>query len=522
VNPRVIGLPRHNLRLFPEAGCFVDRDEGTGVIEQRECGTLAGKVLETRLDRTLFPIKLTEEMDEAFDDFFERTRAKDEELKLGRIEHFQYPPGTLDDLPPGPPVNFSDHGLFRVKEQVLSSRRANGTQYAHKTSAASNLHPPRIPVVLWPYVDEGSGGNPELKHMEENGIAESPFLYFSDDIYDFHQDVVWIGDTNVGLWEEWCVSFLEVVMKAKKRRSENGLPLSWPIFIVDWTDYPIPMRCRIVEQAVGKEFVHYSHRSVIEARKWNEEKGWVDSGFFLDSDRLQNITYRHTPLIVRTDTVEMLDVYLRSRLGLNLSYPVETLERPIDVAHLWPADGAGVGTIESELRTKVSNIVLDMANSSSGTMKVYVGLAGLAIRHGRNSVKMVYVKKMLKSKIVVVTQRDQWEDHYRLFEALTSGAMVLMDRMLSQPVGLEDGKSVVEFSSEAELRTKIRHYLDHPDERLAIAREGRRVAMSRHRSWHRIEEIIFGETLSRCSADKGASSLVSSPRDCPYTVHADR
>jgi len=106
------------------------------------------------------------------------------------------------------------------------------------------------------------------------------------------------------------------------------------------------------------------------------------------------------------------------------------------------------------------------------------------------------------------------EDHYRLFEALISGAMVMMDKMLSLPKGLEHGVSVVEFTSEDDLRSKILYYKSHDDERLAIAAAGRKVAMDRHRSWHRMEEVIFGDVMSRCQQRSHGAE------DCPYVVHA--
>lgn len=95
-------------------------------------------------------------------------------------------------------------------------------------------------------------------------------------------------------------------------------------------------------------------------------------------------------------------------------------------------------------------------------MSSYVGLAGNAATEGRRQVQSVYIETMLDSKIVVVTQRDKWEDHYRLFEALVSGAMVMTDRMLGMPQGLENGTSLVEFESEQDLRTMILYYSSHP------------------------------------------------------------
>jgi Glycosyl transferases group 1 len=101
-----------------------------------------------------------------------------------------------------------------------------------------------------------------------------------------------------------------------------------------------------------------------------------------------------------------------------------------------------------------------------------------------------------------------------LFEALISGALVITDRMLSLPEGLKNGTSIVEFSSLQELGPLIDYYLRHPEERFEIGRQGRLVAMSRHRSWHRMEEIIFGQRLTTCST-------AAEPAACPYVVHID-
>jgi hypothetical protein len=45
------------------------------------------------------------------------------------------------------------------------------------------------------------------------------------------------------------------------------------------------------------------------------------------------------------------------------------------------------------------------------------------------------------SKIVVVAQADEWEDHDdRLMEAMTSGAMVLFDSLIAPPTVLKRKK----------------------------------------------------------------------------------
>jgi hypothetical protein len=148
----------------------------------------------------------------------------------------------------------------------------------------------------------------------------------------------------------------------------------------------------------------------------------------------------------------------------------------------------------------VSEIISSLSGSNVGgrdiTVKTETVSEGGTI--GRTEIGQEYLESLLKTKIIVVTQRDAWEDHYRLFEALAGGAMVMTDTMLSLPDGLVDGESVVMFKSREQLRVLLMYYL-HPKQdeiRLAIARKGFEVAMGHHRSYHRMEEVFFGKQLS--------------------------
>jgi len=385
-----------------------------------------------------------------------------------------------------------EHLVFKIKSEV-------------KKGNTSNL--PKIPVVAYPYFEFGIR-TAENQHIEENGLRESKFLELSTDVENFDPNVVWVGDTGYPhQWGSWCRMFLAHISAAQKKRSQLGLSHSWPIYIVDFTDASIRQRCPNIEGAVGKHFVHYSKRSRVSGRSWSSNKGWVQIGQIMDlSDRGRH--YLHTPLVVRTDTIENLQHVLHER-GMNLSFPIETIERKVDVTHLWPVDETGVGTIESRLRTTVSRYLDKLQKESN--LKIHVGLAGRAVRQGRRGVKSEYIDAMLATKILVVTQRDKWQDHYRLFEGLVSGAMVMTDHMLAKPVDIVNGTSIVDFTSLTDLKAKIDYYLEHTEERLAIARRGRFAAMMRHRTWHRIEEIIFGDILTNCTR---------SP-DCPFIVHAN-
>ena len=369
---------------------------------------------------------------------------------------------------------------------------------------------PIIPVVIWPYLEFGAG-NAVSQHLEKNGVNESTYLELSDDMWNFDPNVVWVGDI-IGYSkynpEEWCAAYHKKVVEAIKKRSQLGLSLQWPVYIVDWADFDTKSRCKLVEDELGAEFVQYSKRSLVAGRKWKDKVDWVKVG---QRSNDNDVAYRPMPYFVRTDTVETLQDVLREQYNMTLASSIEMLDRKIDVSHFWPVDLKGVGGVHSKLRQKVSRIIVEMGESSN--LNAFVGLAGSAQGEGRRGVQSVYVEAMLETKIIVVTQRDNWEDHYRLFEALISGAMVMTDRMLLLPRGLENGTSIIEFDSADDLRSKIIYFTSHEKERLAIARKGREVSMTEHRAWHRIEEVIFGKAISGCSKKKVASR-------CPWIVHA--
>jgi len=64
VNPAVASLPEH-AHLFPEMGCYENRENGR--IIHRECGTGKNGELETPWTPEMYPLKLTPEMDTAWE-----------------------------------------------------------------------------------------------------------------------------------------------------------------------------------------------------------------------------------------------------------------------------------------------------------------------------------------------------------------------------------------------------------------------------------------------------------------------
>ena len=123
-----------------------------------------------------------------------------------------------------------------------------------------------------------------------------------------------------------------------------------------------------------------------------------------------------------------------------------------------------------------------------------IDLVGTAADVGRYMANEAYVEEMLKYKIVVVAQRDDYEGMYRLMEAFAGGALVLSDPMVVPPKYLVDGEHYVVYQNPEDLIEKALHYLNCPGERLRIAYNGWKLAMSQYRSFHMIENIILRET----------------------------
>ena len=62
---------------------------------------------------------------------------------------------------------------------------------------------------------------------------------------------------------------------------------------------------------------------------------------------------------------------------------------------------------------------------------IHVGIIGKAGRVGRTTIQKPYYERMFNSKIVVTCNPKDWEGDYRTWEALSSGALVMVDKMLT-------------------------------------------------------------------------------------------
>lgn len=105
--------------------------------------------------------------------------------------------------------------------------------------------------------------------------------------------------------------------------------------------------------------------------------------------------------------------------------------------------------------------------------------------------------------MIVTANPDQWDGDMRTWEALASGALVLVDASHTPfPPGLAlvHGGHVVFYDNRdrASLLGLLRHYLDHPEEAAAIAKRGQAFALQHHRASSRIDyvdAVVRGDPL---------------------------
>jgi hypothetical protein len=230
----------------------------------------------------------------------------------------------------------------------------------------------------------------------------------------------------------------------------------------------------------------------------------------------------HAPFAVRTDFVNSIQDLLPEMVAQSQPvkssssipyHPTDTIDRHIDIVHLWEVL---IPSKNNDLRNLVTEKVTAMGNlphpvEHQRKLVVDTSIQGDRAHAGRWGVSDAYATTLLRAKIIVVTQRDQWEDHFRLFEALASGAMVLMDEMLSLPHSLQDGESVVFFRSLDELQELAMYYLQNTEERLEIARNGWEICMRKHRSWHRLEEMLFGRGITKTTIEDSWFPNITAP-----------
>ena len=389
----------------------------------------------------------------------------------------------------------------------------------------------------------------EMLNIVMDGLSQSPYfeLLNATIIPDFtvqpdyvlHEDgddVVWIADMRRTVFgHSYTIPRQLVQLAAGTVQHHPHTKIH--VVLADFRDRILSSTLctkgvRELQTLLGRGRVRSVLQQVVRGRHWSDAVQFPVMGQVWDSRQdiacFGGVPTLHVPYTVRSDYADCISSLYPSFLPndtlLSNALPVDTV-RPVDVAHFWGGRLEG----HAKLRNAVTDLLLELEavhNTTDRPWKVIADFVSTAAKEGRTQVFSGYLEALLTTKIVVVAQRgmfctlgerlvfyctcfltrstspasthfiDDWEDHYRLFEAITGGALVMTDPMWSLPEGLVHGQSIIVYNSLDHLQEQIEYYLEHPDERLAIARSGYKVAMTKHRTVHWMERIFFGETLT--------------------------
>jgi hypothetical protein len=273
---------------------------------------------------------------------------------------------------------------------------------------------------------------------------------------------------------------------------------------MDYSGSAERLHCPGIKNLIPRDRIRLTQSNIVQHRYWNPSESWVDVGELSNNDGnlLSGGPVLFQPHVVRESFVSALSQTLKSANWTSSGDSDERspayMKREKDLAHLWKDSDY---SHYSFLRRQVSTIVASLSGRRTHGRKIHttINMPGDVELMELNERQTKYVEQLIKAKAVVVAQRDEWEGQNRLFEALASGAMVFADKALALPDGLKDKESIIIYDSAKSLEDSLLYYLGPKlnKERLSIARKGWEVAMGRHRSWHRVEEVLYGKPLTQ-------------------------
>jgi spore maturation protein CgeB len=120
----------------------------------------------------------------------------------------------------------------------------------------------------------------------------------------------------------------------------------------------------------------------------------------------------------------------------------------------------------------------------------------------RAQVSKAYFQHMYNAKIIVTVNPANWEGDFRLWEAMASGALVMVDPIfVPHPHPLLDGKHVIFFSNtnKTSLWEKLDYYIKNPREARQIAIQGYLHAMKYHRTVSMIDYVLRSAHMKRAA-----------------------
>ena len=340
---------------------------------------------------------------------------------------------------------------------------------------------------------------------------------------------------NANQWNSSIRENITGYLRNVSQEELNSINPEWKLYIFDHSDRGVgPWGLWFMESElaslIGWKRINYITRTAQEGHhmdswvtqsKKNPEIAKDFAGYFgvpinftkhlgKACSTIQRKTYE-----VREDINEAIDNYMRENFpstvndgtanSFDISHAVATLPRPMDVRTFWNRTVCPARSSRCEFRSHLASEVASLPTKHP-SMKVNTDVVGFIHKAGRNNVNPDYIKALLSTKIIVLGQRDKWEGHLRLMEALLSGALVLHDPQVYWPYGVVDGVNIVVYHSIIDLEEKILYYLDpfNERERIMIGQRGREIALSRNRNWQNMERLLLNDE-SKYVNDYGVS-----------------
>ena len=457
----------------------------------------------------------------------------------------------LSDLSGG-----GDETKRRRLREVETERRRNGyppllsNLLADEDSQAPPMLMARepVPVQIIPANDDGSSPS-RLSSLLYEGIESSPRLVRASSPYK--NDVVWLVDLSRIMCGE-LVDEADLNMKRRieqhRQAIEDGKPspygqpppsatdgdsparltsaLQWKIIIIDFSDFgyvaedyvyygidDFTLDCiKPLSDLIGRRNVYFASREHVLGRNIqpisneDEEQPFGPLGESIDYQRMHLIHFmkgvvRRIDFGHRTLLEHCLEKEAPETMGggiANDNLDLASLDRPYEVAHFWKVGNDDNHT--SVIRDVVNDVVRSLetngaTNKESSPIKTFADHFGEALGSFKSiNVTCPLAWEMLQYKVLVVAQKDNYEGHYRLMDALLSGALVFTDPMSQLPVFLEDRANIVVYHSAAELRRLLKFYLlrENEAERIEIGRKGREIALRHHSPSAWVERMVFG------------------------------
>ena len=205
-----------------------------------------------------------------------------------------------------------------------------------------------------------------------------------------------------------------------------------------------------------------------------------------------------SPYCVREDIVKELRKHKNKPRDMDVCCFFDPIERqrPLDDHILHNYNGSGIrDTIERNVgwnaHRRLMATMLNAAKEWYGCgYNMHLGKVGGGETEGRRTPQQEYCRLMSTTKIIVTATPDGWEGDYRLMEAMSSGALVLHNRMILPPTGLVDGKHWIVYDNHTDMLDKVYYYMKYQDKAKKIANRGRDYVMKNHRPHHRVESWL--------------------------------